>query len=260
MGSQGRWEWGGLGTYIVANFAAQTPGNSGMVCSASLECPPGYRLIAKQDLAVGKIVLYIRSTGEHIHTNIVDAKTRDDRIKLEAKSQAQISRIFVPDEAAGGAEATGSATAAVGAVASAENGAGEAVPPPPHPSIAAATNEADVPTITHEQIVDTDKFLRVEVVSWMSSLGVGGSSLVEGLAAALAALAKSPDEMVQAFKAKVPWTQVPFTTMPKSSKKAGCTFRCCHINHARTQLMACSWEMPSCSWKRRGLLVLMRRH
>ena len=231
-----------------------------MVCSASLECPPGYRLIAKQDLAAGKIVLYIRSTGEHIHTNIVDAKTRDDKIKLEAKSQAQISRIFVPDEAAGGAEATGSATAAVGAVASAENGAGEAVPPPPHPSIAAATNEADVPTITHEQIVDTDKFLRVEVVSWMSSLGVGGSSLVEGLVAALAALAKSPDEMVQAFKAKVPWTQVPFTTMPKSSKKAGCTFRCCHINHARTQLMACSWEMPSCSWKRRGLLVLMRRH
>ena len=91
--------------------------------------------------------------------------------------------------------------------------------PPPHASIAAATNEADVPTITHEQIVDTDKFLRVEVVSWMSSLGVGGSSLVEGLAAALAALAKSPDEMVQAFKAKVPWTQVPFTTMPKSSKR-----------------------------------------
>ena len=231
------------------------------MCSASLECPPGHRFLQTQDLAAGKSVMYIRGTGEHIHTKIADAKMRDDdRIKLEAKSQAQISRIFVPDEAAGGAEATGSATAAVGAVASAENGAGEAVPPPPPSSIAPATNEAGVPTITPEQINYTDTFLRVEVVSWMSSLGVGGSSLVEGLAAALAALAKSPDEMVQAFKAKVPWTQVPFTTMPKSSKKAGCTFRCCHINHARTQLVACSWEMPSCSWKRRGLLVLMRRH
>ena len=53
----------------------------------------------------------------------------------------------------------------------------------------------------------------------MSSLEVGGSSLVEGLAAVLAATGKSPDEMVQAFKVKVPWTQVPFTTMPKSTKR-----------------------------------------
>ena len=222
------------------------------------ECPPGHRHLQTQDLVVGKIVVYIRGTGEHLQTKIVDAKMRDgDRIKLEAKSQALISRVFVPDEAAGGAEATGSATAAVGAVASAENGAGGAVHPP---SIAPATNEAVVPTFTQETIVETNKFLGVEVVGWMSSLEVGGSSLVEGLAAVLAATGKSPDEMVQAFKVKVPWTQVPFTTMPKSTKKAGCTFRCCHINHARTQLMACSWEMPSFFSKRRGLQVLMRRH
>ena len=219
-----------------------------MACHTACECPPGHRLLQTQDLVVGKIVVYISGTGEHVQTKIVDAKKRDgDRIKLEAKSQALISRVFVPDEAAGGAEATGSAAAAVGAVASAEHGAGEAVH---SPSIAPATNEAVVPTFTQETIVETNKFLRDEVVGWMSSLEVGGSSLVEGLAAVLAATGKSPDEMVQAFKVKVPWTQVSFTTMPKSTKKAGCTFRCCHINHARTQLMACSWEMPSCYWNR----------
>ena len=189
-----------------------------MVCSASLECPPGHRPLQTQDLAAGKSVLYIRSEDEHIHTKIVDAKMMDgDKIKLEAKSQALISRVFVPDEAAGGAEATGSAPAAVGAVASAENGAGGAVH---SPSIAPATNEAVVPTFTQETMVETNNFLRDEVVGWMSSLEVGGSSLVEGLAAVLAATGKSPDEMVQAFKVKVPWTQVPFTTMPKSTKKA----------------------------------------
>ena len=188
-----------------------------VACDTACECPPGHRILQTQDLVVGKIVVYIRGTGEHLQTKIVDAKMRDgDRIKLEAKSQAPISRVFVPDEAAGGAEATGSAPAAVGAVASAENGAGGAVH---SPSIALATNEAVVPTVTQETIVETNKFLRDEVVGWMSSLEVGGSSLVEGLAAVLAATGKSPDEMVQAFKGKVPWTHVPFTTMPKSTKR-----------------------------------------
>ena len=207
------------------------------------ECPPGHRHLQTQDLVVGKIVVYISGTGEHLQTKIVDAKKRDgDRIKLEAKSQALISRVFVPDEAAGGAEATGSATAAVGAVASAENGAGGAAH---SPSIAPATNEAAVPTFTQETIVDTNKFLRDEVVGWMSSLEVGGSSLAEAFDVAMTALGKTPEEMARAFKVKVPWvTCLNFQSMPKIRKQARCTFRCCHIDRTRTQLMACSWEMP----------------
>ena len=38
---------------------------------------------------------------------------------------------------------------------------------------------------------------------------------------------------------------VNFQAVPKCSKKTCCTFRCCHIGHARTQLMACSWEMSA---------------
>ena len=218
------------------------------------ECPPGHRHLQTQDLVVGKIVVYIRGTGEHLQSKIVAAKVRDgDRIKLEAKSQALISRVFVPDEAAGGAEATGSATAAVGAVASAENGAGGAVHPP---SIAPATNEAVVPTFTQETIVETNKFLGVEVVGWMSSLEVGGSSLVEAFDVAMTALGKTPEEMARAFKVKVPWvTCLNFQSMPKIRKQARCTFRCCHIVGARTQLMACSWQLPRRYCNQRDFLV-----
>ena len=34
-----------------------------------------------------------------------------------------------------------------------------------------------------------------------------------------------------------------FPSGAKVLEKTCCTFRCCHIDHARTQLMACSWEM-----------------
>ena len=187
------------------------------MCSVSPECPPGHRLMQTQDLAVGKCVVYIRGTGEHLQAKIVDAKMRDgDRIKLEAKSQAPISRVFVPDEAAGGVEATGSATAAVGAVASAENGASGAIH---SPSIAPATNEAVVPTFTQETMVETNNFIRDEVVGWMSSLEAGGSSLAEAFDVAMTALGKTPEEMARAFKVKVPWeTCLNFQSMPKIRK------------------------------------------
>ena len=47
-----------------------------------------------------------------------------------------------------------------------------------------------------------------------------GPSLVEALDAALAALGKAPEQMVQAFKVKVPWLPcVNFQAVPKFSKK-----------------------------------------
>ena len=83
-----------------------------------------------------------------------------------------------------------------------------------------------------------------------------GSSLPEALDAALAALEKTPEGVVQAFKGVVPWLPcVIFQAVPKCSNKVPGTFRCCHSNRARTQLMACSWEMPSCYWKQMDLLV-----
>ena len=46
-------------------------------------------------------------------------------------------------------------------------------------------------------LADTDKFLRNEVVGWISSLEVVGSSLPEALDVALARLGKTPEDMVQ---------------------------------------------------------------
>ena len=114
--------------------------------------------------------------------------------------------------------------------------------------------EADYPL--GATAADADDSLRDRIVGWMSSLEAVGSSLPEALDAALAAIGKSPEGLVQAFKVKVPWLPcVNFQAVPKCSKNEPCTFRCCHIDRARTQLMACSWEMPSCYWKQRDLLV-----
>jgi hypothetical protein len=219
---------------------------------APLECPPGHRLLQPQDLAVGKDVLYISRdpSTPHVHTKILDITIVGDKIKLEHKSEAPMNRIFVTDQAAVGAEAAGPDKAAVGAEATgpdkaADGAVGSAGAAPA--TLGEAASPGDL---------DADKFLRNEVVGWMSSLEAVGSSLPEALDAALAMIGKTPEEMVVAFKAKVPWLPcVNFQAVPKFSKKAPCTFRCCHIDRARTQLMACSWEMPSCYWKQRDLLV-----
>ena len=139
-----------------------------------------------------------------------------------------MSPVFVNNNAAVGVEATGAEKAAVGAVGSA--------------GIASATLAE---TYCPSETVDADNFLRNEVVGWMSSLEAGGSSLAEAFDVAMTALGKTPEEMAQAFKVKVPWVPcVNFQSIPKVRKQARCTFRCCHIDRARTQLMACSWEMP----------------
>ena len=194
------------------------------------ECPPGCRLLQPHDLAVGKKVLYISRdpSSPHIHTQIIDTTIKNDTINLKCrKDGAPMNRVFVEATAAVATEAKGEA--AVGAAAAAAVG---------------------------DTAADTDKFLRNEVVGWISSLEAESSSLPEALDAALARLGKTPEDMVLAFKGKVPWLPcVNFQAVPKCSKNAPCTFRCCHIDRGRTQVMACSWEMPSCYWKQRDLLV-----
>ena len=163
------------------------------------ECPPGYRLLQPQDVAVGKDVMYISRdlSTPHIHTQILDIRINGDKIKLKHKSEAQMNRVFVTDKAAVGDEETGLVKAAVGAE---ETGLVEAASP-------------------GEAVADADKFLRNEVVGWMSSLEAVGSSLPEALDAALAAIG-TPEGLVQAFKVKVPWMPcVNFQAVPKCSKK-----------------------------------------
>ena len=125
----------------------------------------------------------------HIHTKILDITINSDRIKLRQKSEADLKRVFVTDTAAVGAEATGPNQAAVGAVGSTCAASASAS------ATSATLGEADSPG---EAAADTDKFLRNEVVGWMSSLEAVGSSLPEAVDAALAALGKTPEDMVQA--------------------------------------------------------------
>ena len=123
--------------------------------------PPGYRRLEPHDLAVGKDVLYISRdpSTPQIRTKILDTTINKDTINLKHKCEAPMKRVFVEEKAAVGAEATGPNEAVVGA--------------------------------------DTDKFLRNEVVGWISSLEVVGSSLPEALDVALARLGKTPEDMVQ---------------------------------------------------------------
>ena len=108
-----------------------------------------------------------------------------------------------------GVEETGLFKAAVGAEETGPDGSAGAA--------SATLGEAASPG---EAVADADKFLRNEVVGWMSSLEAVGSSLPEALDAALAALGKTPEDMVQAFKVKVPWVPcVNFKAVPKYSKQ-----------------------------------------
>ena len=167
------------------------------------ECPPGYRLLQPHDLAVGKKVLYISRdpSSPHTHTQIIDTTIKNDTINLKHRKEAPMKRVFVEEKAAVATEAKGPNEAAVGA--------------------AAASAVGDTATVSAgAALADTDKFLRNEVVGWISSLEAESSSLPEALDAALARLGKTPEDMVQAFKGKVPWLPcVNFQAVPKCSKK-----------------------------------------
>ena len=236
----------------------------------SPESPRGFRRIQHSDLAVGKHVLYISRDPDkpHIRTQLNSTEIDREMIDLKHKGEAPMKRCFVAEEkeadgaeakrlrqAAVGATATGSteeaAVGATGATATVSAGAAQA---DTQADLKAAKAEQAPRRQQHAQhvadvqaaLADTEKFLKTDVVRWISSWEAGGSSLAEALEAQLAMLEKTPEDMVKAFKEKVPWVPcVNFQTVPKYSKKALCIFRCCHIYRARIQLMACSWEMPS---------------
>ena len=171
------------------------------------QAPPGYRLLQPQEAAVGKDVLYISQdpTKSHMHTQILDITINGDKIKLKHQSGAHMNRVFVTDKAAAGAEETGLFTAT-----GAEGSAGAA-------SASATLGEAASPGKAVAD-ADADKSLRNEVVCLMYSLEAVGASLPEALEAVLAALGKTPEALVQAFKAVVPWIPcVIFQAVPRTT-------------------------------------------
>ena len=173
------------------------------------ELPPGYRPVEQEDLAVGKDVLYL-TNGSYAKAKILEVTVKDQRIKLDIKSGAQLKRVFVIDEAeaAVGAQATGcdGARGEVEAVGSTVA----------RSSSSAAPNDDEVPQGDRDE---ADQFL-VQVADWISSLeGDGSSSLPECLGVVLEGNG-TPDDVAKAFKDKVQWVPcLNFQTVPKFSKR-----------------------------------------
>ena len=140
-----------------------------------------------------------------------------------------MKRCFVAEEkAADGAEAKRLRQAAVGATATGSTEEAAVGATGATATVSAGAAQAEQAASRRQQqvadhqaaLADTDKFLRNEVVGWISSLEAVGSSLPEALDAALARLGKTPKDMVKAFKSKVPWWPcVNFQAVPKFSKK-----------------------------------------
>ena len=173
------------------------------------ELPPGYRPVEQEDLAVGKDVLYL-TNGSYAKAKILEVTVKDQRIKLDIKSGAQLKRVFVIDEAeaAVGAQATGRDKA---------RGEVEAVGSTVAKSSSSATHNDDDEALQGERD-DADQFL-VQVADWISSLEGDGSSLPECLGVVLAEVG-TPDDVVKAFKDKVQWVPcLNFQTVPKFSKR-----------------------------------------
>ena len=211
--------------------------------TGSPESPHGYRLIQHGDLAVGKDVMYISRDPETppIHTRLMDTKIYKEMLHLKHKGEAPMKRCFVAEEKAAdgidgpaakrsrpatvGATATVSTEAAVGATgatATVSAGAAQADTQADLKAEQAVRRQQQAQRIADHQaaLAETEKFLKTDVVRWISSWEAGGSSLAEALEAQLARLEKTPEDMVKAFKEKVPWVPcVNFQTVPKYSKK-----------------------------------------
>ena len=150
-----------------------------------------YRPIQRQDLVVGKEVVYVRQDliAQTILTTILDDKIMPgDTIRLRHKSAASIKRVFVSkgfgtkaaeDSPQVGAEAAVGAKAAFGALAAADKGA----------------FNMDVDEDASRD--NADQFLRTHVVPWLNQLEqnavTNAYSMPEYLAAALSTSGKSPE-------------------------------------------------------------------
>ncbi len=157
--------------------------------AAAAECPHGHRPLELADIVAGLEVVYISRDTRNapIATTIQSTEVIDNAIILEHKRPALLDRIFLPMPAVGGRDAS---------------------------AVEDAGNK------------EAEEFLQHILVPWMSNLesdaSANGVSLPDMLAKSLGPFGGTSDELVQAFKMRVPWVssgQVNFQVVPKSSKK-----------------------------------------
>ena len=236
----------------------------------AVECLPGHRLIQQEDLAVGKTVVYVsRDPGKpNISTVIVDAKIMPgNNLNLKHKSVAPMKRVFVAladvgAEAAEDSPQVGAEAAVADASLSTKDSSKAAVGA--QAAVGATTSSAEgLSNMDVDKDApgnDPDQFLKMHIIPWLNQLeqnAVSNAYSMPGcLAAALSTFGESPEELVQAFKEKVPWLPcVNFQSVPKHSKKVTYTSPCCHTIGHHMPLTVCSWETQNCCCAQRGFMV-----
>lgn len=193
------------------------------------ECPPGHRVLELADIVVGRQVTYVSREGL-IRTTIVNGHLQHgDALVLKCKNLALRNRVFVPltsqppSPSAVGNDKEGRTSAAIGA------GSPKG---PKGPAAATAAVGTGSPAVVEGASAvgeedEANDFLQNKVAPWMDRLQStavsGGKSLADALADALTdgVGAMDPEEVVQAFKSKVPWGTgyVGFQVVPRSSKR-----------------------------------------
>jgi hypothetical protein len=179
--------------------------------------PPGHRRLEQVDVRVGLPVVYIsrdETAKQPIQTWILEEGLVQDgtSVALKHKNPAPIKRVFVPID--DGTTAVGVVAALAPATASATPSDGSARGSAVGDADDAASGDAEV-----------NEFLQKIVAPWMERLeqiAADQSILVADLLVQeLAHLGSTPEDVVQAFKKKVPWATgtVGLQAVPKSSRK-----------------------------------------
>ena len=176
----------------------------------------------------------------------------------EIKHSALLSRLFVPQRQSSAPD-EGAAVGATQTAAAAPAGEYDRSPSAVAPAAAAAAAAGMEVQDEQAEIEDADTFLRHSVVPWLKAMQEEASDRKESLPAVLKmrmlasvtsngqplAASSLAELVLSRFRALVPWKgYVNFQQVPKSSKKAHCTFACYHTKNLLMQQMACSSVMP----------------
>ena len=227
---------------------------------AMARCPHGHRALEVKDVAVGMQVVYVSRDDANtlINTHITKAGVFEGSsgpcVATHHKHAALLNRLFVPQRQSSAPD-EGAAVGATQTAAAAPAGESAVSPSAVAPAAAAAAAAGMEVQDEQAEIEDADTFLRHSVVPWLKAMQEEASDRKESLPAVLKMrmlasngqpLASSLAELVLSrFRALVPWKgYVNFQQVPKSSKKAHCTFACYHTKNLFMQQMACLSVMP----------------
>ena len=228
---------------------------------AMVPCPHGHRALEVKDVAVGMQVVYVSRENTLINTHITKAGvfegTSGPCVATQHKHAALLNRLFVPQRQSSAPD-EGAAVGATQTAAAAPAGESAVSPSAVAPAAAAAAAAGMEVQDEQAEIEDADTFLQHSVVPWLKAMQEEASDRNISLPAVLKMrmlasvtsngqpLASSlADLVLSRFRALVHWKgYVNFQQVPKSSKKAHCTFACYHTKNLLMQLMACSSVMP----------------